>query len=152
MPNRIHVAFVAGLLATAAFGIAQQIPTRVNTPMQIKEVPVRPTSPASGKQMYDTYCAVCHGADARGNGPAAEALKTQPTNLLNLARENGGKFPDAHIYAILQFGIETPAHGAKDMPIWGPALRSLDRGTPAPEMEEHQRIANLTNYLRSIQQ
>ena len=63
MPNRIHVAFVAGLLATATFGIAQ-------TATQIKEVPVKETSPASGKQMYSTYCAVCHGVDGKGSGPA----------------------------------------------------------------------------------
>jgi mono/diheme cytochrome c family protein len=146
MPNRIHVAFVAGLLlATAAFGIAQTTPV-------IKEVPVRPTSPASGKQMYTTYCAVCHGVDGKGSGPAAVALKDHPTNLAQLARDNGGKFPDAHIYSVLQFGMETSAHGSKDMPIWGPALRSLDRGSPAPEMQEHQRLANLTNYLKTLQQ
>jgi mono/diheme cytochrome c family protein len=145
MPNRIHVAFVAGLLATAAFGIAQ-------TNTQIKEVPMQETSPASGKQMYATYCAVCHGVDGRGSGPAAAALKVPPTNLAQLSKANGGKFPGAHIYTVLQFGIETPAHGTKDMPVWGPALRSLDHGAPSPELEEHQRLANLTNYLRTLQQ
>lgn len=146
MPNRIHVVFVAGLLFTAAFGIAQQ------TGPVIKQVPVTPTSPASGKQMYNTYCAVCHGVDGKGNGPAAAALKTAPTNLVQLSRVNGGKFPEAHIYSILQFGMENPAHGSKDMPIWGPALRSLDKGTPSPEMQEHQRLANLTTYLKTLQQ
>src|ERR1700691_1102403 len=145
MPNRIHVAFVAGLLATAAFGIAQ-------TSTQVKEVAGTQTSPASGKQMYTTYCAVCHGVDGRGNGPAAVALKAQPTNLVQLAKDNGGKFPGAHIYAVLQFGTEASAHGTKDMPVWGPALRSLDGGSPQSDMQEHQRIANLTNYLKSLQQ
>jgi mono/diheme cytochrome c family protein len=145
MPNRIHVAFVAGLLATAAFGIAQ-------TATVIKQVPVKPTSAASGKQMYNAYCSVCHGADGKGGGPAATALKTQPTNLAQLAKENGGKFPEAHIYSVLQFGMETPAHGTQDMPIWGAALRSLDRGVPSPGMQEHQRLANLTNYLKTLQQ
>jgi mono/diheme cytochrome c family protein len=145
MPNRIHVAFVAGLLATAAFGIAQTGPV-------IKKVPVTPTSAASGKQMYTTYCAVCHGADGRGGGPAAAALKTQPTNLAQLTKENGGKFPETHIYSVLQFGMEEPAHGSKDMPVWGPALRSLDRGSSAAVMQEHQRLANLTDYLKTLQQ
>lgn len=145
MPNRIHVAFVAVMLATAAFGIAQTGPV-------IKEVPVRPTSPASGKLMYANYCAVCHGVDGKGNGPAAAALKDHPTNLVLLARDNGGKFPDTHVYSVLQFGMETPAHGSKDMPVWGPAFRSLDKSTPSPDMQEHQRIANLTSYLRSIQE
>lgn len=145
MPNRIHVAFVAGLLATAAFGIAQTTP-------QIKNVPVQHTSPASGKIMYDSYCAVCHGMDGRGNGPAAPALKQPATDLTLMAKQNGGKFPDAHIYAVLQFGTETSAHGSKDMPVWGPALRSLDRGSPTTEMVQHQRIVNLTNYLRTLQE
>jgi len=145
MPNRIHVAFAAALLVTAAFGIAQTTP-------QIKEVPVRSTSAASGKQMFNTYCAVCHGMDGRGGGPAAAALKDSPTDLRDLAKANGGKFPEAHVYSVLQFGIETPAHGSKDMPVWGPALRSLAQGSPMPEMQEHQRLANLTNYLKSIQQ
>ena len=144
MPNRIHVAFVAGLLATAAFGIAQTTP-------QIKNVPVQHTSPASGKVMYETYCAVCHGVDGRGTGPAAPALKQPATDLTQMTKQNGGKFPDAHIYAVLQFGIETSAHGSKDMPVWGPALRSLDRGSPTTEMVQHQRIVNLTNYLRTLQ-
>jgi mono/diheme cytochrome c family protein len=145
MPNRIHVAFVAGLLLTAAFGIAQTTP-------QIKEVPVRQTSPASGKQMFNNYCAVCHGVDGRGSGPAAAALKNPPPDLAELSKDNGGKFPETRVYSVLQFGMETPAHGSKDMPVWGPTLRSLDNGGPVPEMQEHQRLANLTNYLKSIQQ
>ncbi|MGA8528413.1 MAG: cytochrome c [Acidobacteriaceae bacterium] len=144
MPNRIHVAFVAGLLATAAFGIAQTT--------QIKEVPIKPTSAASGKQMYSTYCAVCHGVDGRGNGPAASAMKAQPTDLTTLAKDNGGRFPDSHIVSVLQFGIETSAHGSQDMPVWGPALRSMARGAAAPGAQEQQRIANLSDYLKSLQQ
>ncbi|MGA7886597.1 MAG: cytochrome c [Acidobacteriaceae bacterium] len=144
MPNRIHVAFVAGLLAAAAFGIAQ-------TTTQVKEVPITPTSPASGKQMYNAYCASCHGLDGKGAGPVAVALKQQPTDLTMLTRNNGGKFPDAHIYAVLKFGVETPAHGSKNMPVWGPALRSLSQGSSTGQMTEQQRIANLTSYLRSLQ-
>ncbi len=29
----------------------------------IKHVPVKSTSAASGKEMYESYCAVCHGKD-----------------------------------------------------------------------------------------
>jgi len=145
MPNRIHVAFVAGLLAAAAFGIAQ-------TTTQIKQVPITPTSPASGKQMYNAYCASCHGLDGKGNGPAAVALKQEPTDLTTLSRDNGGKFPDAHIYSILKFGVDTPAHGSLAMPVWGPALRSLSSGSAISSGIEQQRISNLTRYLRTLQQ
>lgn len=144
MPNRIHVAFVAGLMATAIFGIAQ-------TNTQIKQVPITRTSPASGKQMYMDYCVVCHGVDGRGNGPAAVALKDQPTDLTQLASKNGGKFPDTYVYSVLQFGVETPAHGTKDMPVWGHALRSLGSTSPTADMLAQQRIANLTSYLKTLQ-
>jgi mono/diheme cytochrome c family protein len=144
MPNRIHVVFVAGLLAAASSGIAQ-------TNTQIKQVPITPTSAASGKQMYNAYCATCHGLNGKGSGPAAVALKQQPTDLTVLTRNNGGKFPDAHIYAVLRFGVETPAHGSKEMPVWGPTLRSLSRGSNIAQMTEQQRIANLIGYLRSLQ-
>jgi mono/diheme cytochrome c family protein len=145
MPNRIHVAFVAGLLAAAAFGIAQ-------TTTQIKQVPITPTSPASGKQMYNAYCATCHGLDGKGNGPAAAALKNQPTDLTTLSRDHGGNFPESHIYSVLRFGVDTPAHGNAQMPVWGPALRSLDRGSAIASSMEQQRIANLTHYLHTLQQ
>jgi cytochrome c551/c552 len=32
------------------------------------------------QQMFATVCAMCHGADGTGNGPAAETLTTKPRN------------------------------------------------------------------------
>jgi cytochrome c553 len=31
----------------------------------------------SGSELFRMYCASCHGVDGRGDGPVAEALKTQ---------------------------------------------------------------------------
>src|SRR5580693_1279682 len=126
--KKLALVFTAVIVMTCTVA-AQDQPQDQNQKV-IQHANIQPTSPASGKEMYNTYCAVCHGADGKGGGPAASALKTQPTNLAQLAKENGGKFPDAHIYSVLQFGMETPAHGSQDMPIWGPAFRSLDRGVP----------------------
>src|SRR5713101_3052138 len=39
------------------------------------------------------YCAVCHGTDGKGGGPAATALKVPPTDLTLLSKNNGGKYP-----------------------------------------------------------
>jgi mono/diheme cytochrome c family protein len=116
---------------------------------QIKKVPAPYTSPSSGKDMYVAYCASCHGQDGMGNGPAAPALKARPTDLTILAVKNGGKFPDAHIAEIIKGDTITAAHGNKEMPVWGPVFRSLDRHDPA---QEQMRIHNLTTYLESIQQ
>lgn len=64
----VRILSVIGLLAClAVFGVSQQ--------KEIRHVPVKATSPASGPEMYTAYCAVCHGIDGTGKGPAAEALK-----------------------------------------------------------------------------
>jgi len=43
--------------------------------------PVAQTSAGSGEQMFNTYCAVCHGKDGKGDGPAASEFKIPPANL-----------------------------------------------------------------------
>jgi mono/diheme cytochrome c family protein len=115
---------------------------------EIKHVPIKQTSPASGAEMYKTYCAVCHGIDGRGNGPAAEALKVPPTDLTMLATKNGGKYPALKVSAIIRGENVLAAHGTKDMPIWGNLFWSLSGGH---EAEVQQRVTNLNKYIESIQ-
>lgn len=115
---------------------------------EIKHVPIKQTSPASGTEMYKTYCAVCHGVDGRGNGPAAEALKVPATDLTMLATRNGGKYPSLKVSAILRGENPLAAHGTKEMPIWGNLFWNLSGGH---ESEVEQRISNLNRYLESIQ-
>ena len=38
-------------------------------------------SPASGKGIYVTRCAPCHGMDGAGDGPAAAAITPKPRNF-----------------------------------------------------------------------
>ena len=114
---------------------------------EIKKVPAPATNPASGKEMFKTYCASCHGENAKGDGPAASALKTAPADLTILAKSNGGKFPADKVASILR-GQGVTAHGSKDMPVWGPVFWQMSHGH---ETEVQQRIVNLTHYLESIQ-
>jgi mono/diheme cytochrome c family protein len=69
---------------------------------EIRKVPAPATNPASGKEMFKTYCASCHGANGKGDGPAASALKTTPADLTMLAKNNGGKFPADKVASILR--------------------------------------------------
>jgi len=115
---------------------------------EIKHVPATYTSPSSGKEMFNAYCASCHGVDGKGDGPAAPALKIPAANLTTLAQKNGGTFPAAHVAAEIQGGAMTPAHGSKDMPVWGPIFMTMG-GHSAAQVQ--LRIRNLTNYLESIQ-
>ena len=115
---------------------------------EIKHVPITPTSPASGAEMYKTYCAVCHGLNGTGNGPAAEALKTPPADLTTMAARNGGRYPALRVSAILRGEDVLAAHGSKDMPIWGKLLWSV---SGSHESEVLQRVKNLNRYIESLQ-
>ena len=59
----------------------------------VKHVPLKSVSPTSSKDMFANYCASCHGAEGKGNGPAAAALRTLPANLTVLSQKNGGNYP-----------------------------------------------------------
>lgn len=145
MSKLISIALTAGLVSAAMLGISQQPATN------IKSVPIQQTSAASGQQMYSTYCATCHGTEGRGNGPAATALKVPPVDLTMLSQKNGGVFPANHVNSVLQFGVENPAHGSASMPIWGDLMLTLHAGSSNPDVQVHQRIVNLTDYLKKIQ-
>ena len=114
----------------------------------IKHVPIKPTSAASGQEMYTTYCAVCHGTNAKGGGPAAEALKVPPPDLTLLAKKESGKYPSMRVSAIIRGEAALPAHGSREMPVWGSLFWHMSQGH---EGEVQQRVANLNEYIESLQ-
>jgi len=144
MFSRLSIAVLAGLLAPAIFGHAQQVKN-----VSVNLVPARTTPASSGQEMYSQYCAVCHGAEGRGNGPAAKGLKVHPTNLTMLSAMNSGKFPANSVVTVLRYGTDSPVHNVNGMPVWGPVFRSMS--TSNPSSEELQRISNLTRYLDTLQ-
>ena len=115
---------------------------------QVKKVPVPYTSASSGEDMYVAYCSSCHGTGGKGDGPAASALKSVPTDLTQLAARNGGKFPENHVAQTIKGDVGTPSHGSKDMPVWGPIFASM--GTNSDGLTQ-LRIRNLTKYIASLQ-
>ena len=150
MSSRLICMLVALALLCTITVYAQTAPTA--TPQaskpEIKHVPASYTDPSSGKGMYDAYCASCHGIDGKGDGPAAPALKMAATNLTLLTAKNHGAFPSAHVAAVIQGDAMTPAHGSKEMPVWGPIFHTMGGHSQA---QVQLRIRNLTNYLESIQ-
>jgi mono/diheme cytochrome c family protein len=128
------------LLFASGFASAQE--------KKIEKEPIQPTSAASGPEMYKAYCAVCHGKDAKGDGPAASELKVPPPDLTTLAKRHDGKYPADYIATVLRNGAKAPAHGTADMPVWGPLFSSISQGD---QSQVNQRIANLTNYIKSLQ-
>ena len=137
----------AALIVLTYTGAAQD-QTPAPTTKTIQHAQIKATSPASGEEMYKTYCAVCHGTDGQGNGPAASALKTPPANLTQLSKNNGGKYPALKVTGAIRGEGDVPAHGTKDMPVWGSLFWNMSHGH---ESEVQQRVANLTKYIESLQ-
>jgi mono/diheme cytochrome c family protein len=136
---------LCAMLATIAFGLILGLGAAQEK--TVKKVPIKYTDPSSAKEMYNAYCAVCHGVDGKGGGPAASEFKTPPTDLTVLAKNNGGKYPNDKVYAILKFGTSAPAHGTLEMPIWIDLFHSVDANDTTPKLRMH----NLVEYIQNLQ-
>jgi len=130
-------------LFAIGFGVAGS-----DQPPSVKTVPVHETQAVAGKDVYREYCAVCHGPAGKGAGPAAGALKTPPSDLTQISKQNGGKFPEMKVKHIIEGDENQPiAHGSKEMPVWGNIFRHMggnpDLGTV--------RLYNLVKYIEELQ-
>ena len=114
----------------------------------IRKGPARRTSSSSGSEMYRAYCAACHGLGGKGDGPASSALKSAATDLTQLAKRNSGRFPELQVFGAIDGDLRVPAHGSKDMPVWGAVFRGMgDNSVSGAKL----RIRNLTRYIESLQ-
>lgn len=104
----------------------------------------------TGKALYVSYCQICHGPDAHGDGPMAEMLKVPPPDLtlISFTREDG-KFPKSQIERIIDGRERMSGHGEGDMPIWGTTFHESEDITDENELK--RRIGLLVDYLESIQ-
>lgn len=99
---------------------------------QISQLKDRPAEPLTGddltsaQNLYRTHCALCHGADGRGDGISANALAPPPTNF----RE---ELPTS------EYAAQTLAHGTP-----GTAMVGWDRKLTEAERER------LVRYVRSF--
>ena len=78
-----------------------------------------------GKSEFQSSCASCHGTDAKGKGPVSDQLKISPSDLTMLAKTNNGVFPTNAVYETIYGSKTIPAHGTREMPIWGELLTPL---------------------------
>lgn len=100
----------------------------------------------SGGELFKSYCATCHGSDAKGNGPTAAALKVPPPDLTTLSKRNNGKFPADQVATVLKNGVDVPAHGTAEMPIWGSTFADIKTHRVVT-----MRVTELIHYLESVQ-
>ena len=144
---RILVASCLVLAWVLGAPISAQTPAGQTQVPKVKAGRAVPIVSVEGRDNYVAYCAVCHGLDGTGNGPAAPAMKKPVADLTTVAKRHGGKFNPIDVeYIIKGTGkTETPAHGVEEMPIWGDVFRHDEKGVGV------LRIRNLVKYIESIQ-
>jgi mono/diheme cytochrome c family protein len=107
------------------------------------------SQPYSGSADYQTYCASCHGAGARGDGMLAKSLKKHPADLTQLTKRNNGVFPDEKALRAIDGRQTATAHSPSDMPAWGDVLARSSESAGAENAAA--RIEVLVKYLQTVQ-
>lgn len=104
----------------------------------------------SGEELFERFCASCHGAGGRGDGPVAPSLATAVADLTSIS-ERYGEFSAARIRdAIDGRGVEVVAHGTRVMPVWGYEFFVEEGADIIAETEVRDAIARLVDYIAEL--
>jgi len=107
-------------------------------------------SRVSGKSVFTTYCASCHGESGRGNGAVAVFLRRRPADLTQIAIRNKGTFPADRVFQMIDGRQVVKVHGDSQMPVWGDAFAKSATDSDARAVKA--KIESLVEYLESIQE
>jgi len=112
-----------------------------------------PDSPVnySGKRLFETLCANCHGLDGTGNGFTAPYTTGHPPDLTGIAARNGGAFPAEKVFRTIDGQFDTPGPGARHMPIWGYDLFTGEGDDETAHQQVLDMEHRLVTYVGSIQ-
>lgn len=102
-------------------------------------------------QLFQRFCASCHGRDGKGDGPVAPFFKLAPPDLTGLSRRSGGTFPAERVRRIIDGREVVSPHGARQMPVWGLELAMAAGDTAQGRQQAENSIALLVDYLKTIQ-
>jgi mono/diheme cytochrome c family protein len=105
----------------------------------------------TGEELFQQFCASCHGESARGDGPVARGLVTVVPDLTSIGRRYG-EFPAARIRETIDGrGVVITAHGSRVMPVWGYEFWVEEGADVVAERQARETIDKLVEYIRSIQ-
>jgi mono/diheme cytochrome c family protein len=104
----------------------------------------------SGSALFRSYCASCHGAGAKGDGPLSANLRVAPADLTLIAKRNHGKFDAEKVHRAIDGRGPKEIHGGSDMPVWGDAFKRAAEGYSEAKVKE--RIDALVDHIATLQQ
>ncbi len=102
----------------------------------------------NGKELFEAYCASCHGRDLKGQGPVAASLKNPVPDLTTLTKRGKGKFPAADLEKMILGEAEFRlVHGTREMPVWGPVFHRVENDQDFALV----RVRRLVEFIRTKQ-
>lgn len=104
-----------------------------------------------GEQLYLRHCGSCHGPKGRGDGIAAPFITPRPPDLTAIAQRNEGVFPYASVLMKLDGRERVPAHGSREMPIWGERFEAEADDPASRHAEARGKLLLITEHLRELQ-
>ena len=134
------MAYVESLQGQPVEASSSPAAERAADPPRVQYAELKRLTTVDGASLYRAYCASCHGAAGRGDGPAVSGLASFVPDLTRIA-ERDGDCDVAHVRAHI---TEAGMHAA--MPDWDSALASI--------YSEHRRQLieqNLANQVRAMQ-
>lgn len=78
----------------------------------------------TGEELFQAYCASCHGPEGQGDGPAAEALDPKPATLADSMMMN--ELSDGYLFWRVSLGGQMEPFNSA-MPAWEAALSEEQR-------------------------
>ncbi|KUF08846.1 hypothetical protein AVJ23_20655 [Pseudoponticoccus marisrubri] len=105
-----------------------------------------------GEELYQQFCATCHGASGEGDGPLTQMMTTSVPDLTGLAEANDGAFPMLNVLHIIDGRDDLRAHGGP-MPVYGALFSETSEvnSAYADVLYRRGRILSLAYYLESLQ-
>lgn len=119
----------------------------------VAAMPAAAQDAVEGRNIFESWCATCHGLDAKGFGPMAAILTLPPTDLTELTLQNGGEFPTARVVARIDGRDPLVAHGSP-MPVFGEYFEGKGvtlRGEDGVMIMTSQPVVDLVAYLQVLQ-
>lgn len=109
--------------------------------------------PMLGALEYENSCAICHGFQGKGNGVMADSLKTKPSDLTKLTKNNHGHFPFTEVYRVIEGSPRVGVHGSREMPVWGDRYRKeAEKYDADAYVYSRGLILELLVYIMSLQE
>jgi mono/diheme cytochrome c family protein len=151
VPSFLKGVLSTGLIVGLTVAVKAQGPSPLPTATgneKTKPQRIDKAEASAGQAIYARYCAGCHGASLKGDGPVAAGLVKKPGDLTTIASRNNGVFPFDKVAATIDGRQSKDAHETKDMPIWGEVF-ALSPGADGAAAE--RAIARVAHYVWSKQ-